>query len=327
MGIIPFLCLGLLAFETEGSPPSAPPHEFQAAETEPLPEPKVSSRRCFDVPQVEWLWPRVTPRFLHDFPRSSMLLEQTFALRFATCECQTPSDPEKPPRYAWTSVRVLFSSGSEWRNLPQDGFGFLHTSLWALFFDQYIEDMTHYKEGTFLGHTSHAVTYGRAGIRFVHFGINSNWQSLIFPRWTEEDFYGIGPYMGCQTTYSLDHGQLQLFHDCEFSTVFGGVRQKDEAGIPLGSGVMSAYSETGVRSRFVVGFRASGGLHWYEDIGRYRVRFTLGYHGEAFGHVGDELDSLTVHYRNGVAIYTEEKRKTMTDLLSHGPFVQCEIRY
>lgn len=284
-------------------------------------------RRFFDMVEVDWVWPRITPRFLHDFPRQNLQLEPTLGIQAAMCDARRIDSGAEEPLYFWFSARALGSSGSVWRFQPQEGYGFLHADFNLLFIDWQVEKIYCEAQSDFLGHVKHTVSYARVGVRFAQIGIDSDWQTALFPRHTEDQFYGVGPFVGWHVTHSLHDGQFQLFHDLEISGIFGGVYQRDEGQFALDAGTVIPFAASGVRSRFISGFRARAGFHWYEDFGRMRCRFSLGYQGEYFSHLGDEIDSLTVHYQDGRPIGVETDKKAVTDLLSHGPFVQCEIRY
>lgn len=322
MGIVSLLCLGLLAFEGDGAP-VAPSSEPMTTETAPVPAPPPILRSFVEV-QGDWLWPRVTPRFLHDMPRGSIMLEPTFAPQ-VTVSLLRPSgvDGEKSP-YLWLSGRLLTSEGSAWRVLPTDGLGFVQTKMTVAFTDCYLEDVGN-KEWDADESSWRTLWYGRLGLRLAYFGIDSDWQSNFMPRRTDENYLGLGPFLGWHNTRFIGSGQFQFFDDWEISSLFGGVRHHDEETIP--SGTVPPFSGTGLRSRFILGLRARAGFHWYEEYGNVRLRLSVGYQGEYFSHIGDEIDSMTVRFKDGQPITVETEKKSVTDLLSHGPFVQCEIRY
>jgi len=282
--------------------------------------------RSFAEVQLDWVWPRVTPRFLQDFPRPSVLLEPTLAPQATMSLLWKPGGPTENPTYSWFSARVLSSEGSAWRFLPTDGFGLLHTELTTAFADWYFEHRDAAWRNDDCDSFYRIERFVRWGVRAAYFDINSRFQSPIFPRQTDEQFVGAGPFLGLHNTRSFGNCQFQFFDDWEFVGLFGGMRNRDEALIPLDGGAV-AYSATGQRGRFIMGFRFRAGWHYFWDYCNLRVRLSLGYQGEVYGHIGDEIDGVTVTFRDGEPTHFDTEKKSLTDMLSHGPFLQCEIRY
>jgi hypothetical protein len=312
----------LLGAQEPPTPPVSVP-ETLVAETPLQIEQPAPSRLTgtFVAGQLDLLWPQVTPRFPYDFPRGNLHLEPTLAPQ-ATYVFVDRSAMYGGEFGHWLTFRAVVSEGEAWRLRPFEGYGRVRSELTTTFLDwtyRCLEDANGVEEkGKITGRSWW-------GLRLAYFGIDSDWQSSLLPRQTREQFLGLGPYAAWRWILPLnpEQGNLALFLHLEGTALLGGVKQRDTF-LPLDSPSVQA---EGQRGRFLFGWQARTGVRWQMEQGNLLLLLRAGYQFEFWSHTGDEIDEQTITYRNGVPMAVDTTFKELTDLLSHGPFLQCEIRY